>query len=126
MTRETWELDALARRVESLERQNRRLRLFGTGLLGAAWGVALVGWSPAGRAEDRSKNDDREMVLKDRDGKQRAKLTMLDGQPGLVFYGADETARAELRLVEKGIVIRYVERGRLRTGLGIGDDGVAL
>ena len=126
MTRETWDLDALARRVESLERSNRRLKLFGAALIAAAFALVLLGWPSAGRAEDKSKNEERDLILKDKDGKARAKLTLIDGEPGLVFYGTDGAARGEIRLAEKGIALRHLQKGRLHTGIGLGDEGVAL
>jgi len=125
MTREI-DLDALARRVGALERQNRHLRLLVVALATVACAVALLTRLAAGHAEDRAKSEEQEPVLKDKNGKQRARLTLIDGQPALVFYEANGTARGDVRLSEGGVSIRYLDGSRLRSGLGLGDEGVAL
>ena len=106
----------IARRLDRLERQNRRLRRTVLGLATGAVAFALTGFS---------RQDDvvwgRQFVLVDRAGDKRAELAVTDdGAPMLTFFDSDGRARAELgttpansgllRFRARGGTTRYLAR----------------
>jgi hypothetical protein len=97
-------LEAIARRLDRLERQNRRLRLALVGLLAAAAALAVgqasTGQAQPGAPEARVKVVDAErFVVRDQNGKARAALFMDNRDPDnrhprLVLY--DENGKGRL------------------------------
>jgi ABC-type amino acid transport substrate-binding protein len=111
-------LDALAGRVEGLERQNAVLRRAGGAALLALASTLFMAPAPAPREEVRA----RRLMLVDASGKTRASLsTGADGAVTLVLAGADERPRATLGVSAAGApaLTLHDEGGRGRATLGI-------
>ena len=75
--------DNLLARVETLERQNRRMKLIGLGSLILAGAFLLMG--QAKQAAVLSEVKARSFVLVDSNGRERARLEMLNSKPMLRF-----------------------------------------
>lgn len=89
------DLSALVRRVEKLERQNRRLKLLGAGVLLLAGSVLVMGQAPSNRTIVASK-----ILLEDSVGRVRARL------------GMDASDRPTLTLLnEKGMPVSALTGG---------------
>jgi len=91
--------DDLARRVERLERENRRFRRLGALALALAGVVVLTaqgnGPEPVLRGETVVAT--KAFLLTDGAGHPRASIGMLQGQPSLTLYGGDTpTPRVQL------------------------------
>ncbi len=84
-------IDALAERIGRLERANRRWR--------TATGVALIAGfvvviSGAQRADEAKSVEARQFIVRDNDGKERARLGLAsDGEPALFIRGKDGQTR---------------------------------
>jgi len=120
------ELEAATRR---LEQERRRWRIAGTAL---SLGLGLLVTAGAAMRETPNTIEAGEFVLRDKDGKARAALTIRpDGTPGLAFYDAKEKMRLSIDLgaADDGIdsdtpgVNVYGEEGELRAALTIRPDG---
>jgi hypothetical protein len=132
-THET-DLDALARRIERLERANRRLKGIGAAVLLAASTVVLMGQAPT--EEDLvDSTESEEFVLTNADGEVRARLGTdphAAGEfSGLILYdasgrrrvriGSDASEAPSLQLLDQE------EKPRLTLGLdNAGDSTVSL
>lgn len=88
----------IVRRLETLERQNRRLRVVVTAL---ALGVAVVLVTAASPSTPDSVTA-RKFVLTDENGKTRAALMIDDGQPDLGFYDVSGRSRATFGIGKYG------------------------
>ena len=119
------ELEAATRR---LERERRRWRIVGTVL---TVGVGLIATAGAAMNEETPKSVEAgEFVLRDKEGRARAALTIRpDGTPGLAFYDEKATTRMSLDLGADGGdddtpgVNIYGREGELRAALTIRPDG---
>lgn len=114
--------DALAQRLDRLERENRRLRRVGATLAVGVAAVVLMGQArtPARVIEAQK------FVLRDESGKIHAELDLgRHGTPFLAFSDQDGKARAGLGLMPDGApVLRLADRdGKVRAALDVGADG---
>ncbi len=119
----------LGRRVDLLEKQNRRLRaaLVLATLLGGA--VIVAQQVPASLAQAERDNGEKDrLTLQDKDGNHRAWLGMgADGAPGLYFADPERKSRAVLTLGQGGLIIRLSGNDeRATAGISVQPDGVAL
>ncbi len=85
----TWE--ALTDRVGKLERQNRRMNQMGAVVLILAAAVLLMGQASPQRTVEAN-----EFILRDGNGKVRARLSSQLGVAGIAFYDENGSERAEL------------------------------
>ncbi len=124
-------LSSLERRLESLERQNRRLKgltIAGAVCLGAA---LLLGAGQGERAADRHgpdrDADAEDLVVRDRNGKVRARLGMLKGDaPALMFYDREGTVRCAIGIVDEVPRLDFFDPSRCsRIWLGVSKEGMA-
>jgi hypothetical protein len=114
-------LDQLADRLNKLERQNRRLKQFG-GCLLVVMGLVLLG-----AAQRQSPAQATELVLRNAEGKDRARLEIAKGDPMLRFL--DENGRNVATMgISRGVLVVQLwdEAGRVQTGWALQGDGVAL
>jgi hypothetical protein len=111
-------IDALAERVERLERENRRWR-WGAGLGLIAGLVVTIGG--AQRINEAKVVEAEQFIIRDKDGKERARLGITsDGGPALFIRGKDGQARAMLQSNEEDVGGLYLSGsdGRLSVVLG--------
>lgn len=127
-------LDILGNRLGRLERENRRLKHLGVGLLvgmvavGLLAVVAVVRLGQAG-SEKRAKVVEAEkIVLRDASGKIRAELGLsADGSPRLDFFDRDEKRRAGLFLVPDGARLYLADKtGTLQAALAMSGDSPSV
>ena len=108
---------AVVERLEKLERQNRRLKQAGAVALILAAAVLLMGQVPSHRTVEAN-----EFVLKDGDGRMRARLYMQAPRmvsPALEFYDLDGVKRVSLDVQYSGSGISfYDEEGTQEITLG--------
>lgn len=125
----TFENQDLVRRLENLERENRRLKRFGLGILGAAGLLTLTGmvaprlckevWAErfvlndsGGKTRlslDAYRAGDPVITAQDKSGKTFAKLTLSGETPTLEFFDAQGTCTGKIG-VSQGEP--FVERGK--------------
>jgi len=101
------ELDGLRQRVEKVERQNRRMKLFGLVLL-AALGVMLV----TGLTVEQPVIGAEAFTLVDKQGELRAVFAMVNSEPTLALFDTAGKVRAGLSVVDNAPrLILYGEDG---------------
>lgn len=108
--------EEMARRLARLERMNRRL---GGAVMLTALFVSLV--FVMGQAPPQPTTLEAErFVVRGADGRVRAQLGLVDGEPGLRLYGPAEELRAGMALPdgEPGLFL-YDTQGRQRAFLGV-------
>jgi hypothetical protein len=116
-------MEALAQRLEKVERQNRRLKMVAAVVLALAVAGLVMG-----QALPRARIVEAEgFVLKDGAGKARAGLVMYNDGPMLALYDETGNFRAGLD-VDKGVSgLRLAdETGRPRVALTVLKDGSRL
>jgi hypothetical protein len=121
MTTET-EFDAIAKRLEKLERQNRWMR----GIAGLAFVVATAVVLMGGQSQSKDSQPNN-VVLRDDKGNERAWLGMGREGPALRFCGEDGKERLWLGVAKStpGLVL-YDEQGNRRAALSASKIGVNL
>jgi hypothetical protein len=98
---DTLNIDALAERVERLERENHRWR-WGAGVLLTCCLVAMI--TGARRADDTKVVEAEQFVVRDKDGKERARLGISSGDcPALFLRGKDGKTRAMLQSSDEDV-----------------------
>jgi len=116
-------LEELERQTAALAQQNRWLRRLGVALL-------LVGTSFGLMAADapRARHSESEKIsLVDRNGKQRALLTMGSSGPALQFLDDKGQRQSVLETRADGMVLQLVDgQGRLTTGISLEPTGLAI
>ena len=144
-------LQALSRRVEHLERQNRKLKQ--TGILAAVilGSLVVMGQTPApkGTPVKAVKTlDAGKFTLRDGRGKMRAELSLFADRPALVFYddagnatlslgaepdgagmtlyGPDSHKAATLNYTTAGPVLTLYSAGNKRLNVSVGAQGPAI
>jgi hypothetical protein len=103
-------LDDLLRRLDRLERQNRRLKLAGA----AVALLATVGLLMGAQATFPERIDGREIVLRDDHGVKRLMIQMTQGKPQIVIVDSDGTPRMQLG----GELLAFHDRGTTQATLG--------
>lgn len=118
---ENWQ--ALADRLEKLEKQNRRIKGIGTALLVLAATVVLMGQAPARRTVEAN-----EFILKDMEGKVRGQFsTGGTGQPFLNLSDESGKERVVLDLNPVMAGLRIIDaNGMTRVGLHSTEIGQGL
>ena len=92
MTSSATELNDVLKRLEKLERQNRRLRQTGAAALVVIAALVLMGQTSARRTVEAN-----EFILKDTEGRVRGKLTMTENVvPELILFDSSGTDRIRL------------------------------
>ena len=84
-------METLVRRLENVERENRRLKRLGALVLALVASVMLMGHVFTDRVVEAER-----FVLVDSGGETRAVLAVAKGGSGLYLYDANETIRAGL------------------------------
>lgn len=119
----TPELDALVRRLDLLERQNRRLKLIGLAVLVA---VGVCGALGAARPNDEPLKVTG-LVVTDKDGKARVTVGVGRDGPAVILTDADGNARAVIGLDDAGPRVELKnEKGVKQLDLAVTRDGPVL
>ena len=126
MKSETPALPMVVRRLEKVERQNRRLKVAGAAAL-----ILLSAASVMGQAmPDRQTIEARSLMLLGADGKARVRLEVTEEGPSLSLLDAHQTQRVELSAQgEKPRLRLYDAKGQNRLELVLtwrGDPAVSL
>lgn len=101
------EVDGLRKRIEKVERENRRMKLLGLVLL-AALGVVLV----TGLTVEQPVIGAEAFTLVDKDGGLRAVFAMVNSEPTLALFDSTGKVRAGLSVVDNAPrLILYGEDG---------------
>jgi hypothetical protein len=120
----TPDLTDVTRRLERLERQNRRLKL---ALLTAVLAVGVGTLVAADKPEEPKKQHSSEYLLSDEKGNKRATLSLHDGQPALRFFDERGVERGRIQITGDGLTSRfYSERGTFASGSSLEKGGLAL
>jgi hypothetical protein len=85
------DIEVLEKRIEKLERQNRRLKWLGLALV--ALTTATAAW---GQKDKTVVMQAQKFELRDDAGRLRADLLMLNGEPALRFFDKDESSGGSL------------------------------
>lgn len=154
MVSEPWEshlLRALSKRVENLERQNRKLKqtvILAAIILGSLLVMGQVA-APKGTPVKAVKTlDAGKFILRDGRGKMRAELSLFADRPALVFYndasnatlslgaepegagltlyGSDSQKAAALNYAAAGPVLTLYGAGNKRLNVSVGTQGPAI
>lgn len=116
-------IEAMVRRLERVERENRRLKGVGAvAILGLAAGVLM---GPATAGTDARVVEAEQFVLRDGEGKARAWLNVSEGSVNLALADKDEKSRALMYVLDDGtagFALRDKESTR-RAGLYVLADG---
>ncbi len=114
-------LEALAQRLECVERVNRRLKR-----AGAAVAVGIVALLLMGQTlPKRRVVEAQEFVVKDDSGRVFARLGSQAGLPSLTLFDKNQTPRVTLDLApDDGLHLSFVDKaGRLRAGIFTAQNG---
>src|SRR5262249_26374403 len=117
--------NALAARLEELEKQNRRLKRGGLAILVVGCAAFLMG-SQEHSPDQKSPAGD-PLSLRDAQGKERARWAV--GPEGVVLRFLDENGieQASMGSTREGMAFRLLDpKGRLVTGFSLERTGVAL
>lgn len=98
MLSENRELDVIRKRLEKVEKENRRLKRFGLGFL-----LLVAAAVTMGQARPNRTSEAEEFVVKDPQGHVRATLGFSLGAPMLVLYDKAGTMKASLMVGANGI-----------------------
>jgi hypothetical protein len=111
-------------RLERLERQNRRMRHIGLGVLVLAGGVLLT----AGRLPPGAKSiEAEEIIVRDKQGNRVAILHVTDDGPRLVLFDENEKPRVILKLDKEGPSLCFGDgNGKIRVNLSADKEGSAI
>jgi hypothetical protein len=117
------DLENVVRRLERLEKQNRRLKCLGLALA-ACCALGLL--AAAQPARDKT-GDFEQLVLRDKSGKQRAAFDMGKEGPNLRFLDDDGKDYASIGTAKGGMYLRLNNReGSLQTGINLNPAGVVV
>ena len=112
------ERSTVIERLEELEKQNRRMKHVGTIAVIVA-GVALL----MGQAAQKKTVEANEFILRDTNGKIRAKLDIFAGGPHLDLFDAAGTVRVSLNNSKDGTGLGLFDAaGKIRAGLTVDAD----
>ena len=113
MTSDTSELQAILRRIETLETANRRLRR-----VGVAVAVAVVVVLGMGQAKPSRSVEGQEFILRDTAGRERAALRMAGDSPEFALKDDHGTKLAVLKLDRSGPSLLLLNtEGKLGAGM---------
>jgi hypothetical protein len=117
------DLENVLRRLEKLEKQNRRLKGFGF-VLAVACSVGLL--AAAQPAKEKAAEFE-QFVLKDKDGKRRATFGMAKDGPALRFLDPEGREQATIGSAKAGMFLRLNNPdGMLQTGINLNPAGVVV
>lgn len=123
------DLRNLGRRVELLEKQNRRLRVTVVLAILLAGAILVAQQVPASLAQqERDTTGKDRLIVRDSNGHHRAWLGMgADGAPGLFFADPERKSSALLTLGQGGLILRLSGNGDTPVaGICVQPDGVAV
>ena len=108
-------------RLETLERENRRLKFGGLVILAmVSVGLALLSCAGSMPADEIRT---RKLVVTDANGNKRISLGWYDGAIGVVFFNENGVRLAEMKTVEDGAGIGFYDSsGNTRTSYGVLND----
>ena len=119
------DLEHVLRRLEKLERQNRRLKGFGFAMAVAGAVGLLAAAQPAANKDKVAEFE--QFVLRDAAGKQRATFGMTPDGPALRFLDAEGKTSASLGTAKAGLFLRLNNPdGGLQTGINLNQGGVVV
>jgi len=111
-------------RLETLEKQNRRLKRAGLVVMVLAGATLLIGQA---KPQVQWKVEAERFVLMDANGKLRAELGMAGHGPHLAFYDAEGTRRAVLGIAQKGPGLFFLDTTqKRRVAMGVVEKGPVL
>ncbi len=112
----------ITKRIERLERQNRRMKLVGGAGLMIAAVVLIMGQGFSERTLKANKVETRQLMIVDKKGAVRGFMGVIDGNPALVL-GAAEGSVISLTASKKP-TLQMVKKGeKISISLGVGRDG---
>jgi len=118
-------VDTLEKRVEVLERENRRLRRGAVVALVLLGAVAVMGQAP--RPQTSNELRTRRLLIMDPTGEPRAILQAPNGEPSLLLFGKGGMARAELGVINGDAALwQYDHTGKTQVLLGVFNDKPSL
>jgi hypothetical protein len=134
MTTHAADLTAVVERLEKLEQQNARLArqdrwLKRTGFAVLILGGAVLFLGPIGAQQDRTqtKTTPDEFVLRDAQGRERARMALGKEGANIIFSDENNKPRSTLSLGMEGGMLRYLDdNGNVRSGLSVEPDGIAV
>lgn len=123
MTTINADLEHVLRRLEKLEKQNRRFKAFGFALAVAG----AVGLLAAAQAVQPKVAEFEQFVLRDQGGKQRATFGMTADGPAMRFLDNDGRTSASIGTAKAGMFLRLNNAdGGLQTGVNLNQAGVVV
>lgn len=115
-------IGGLARRLDRVERENRRLKRAGIAALAVIAAVVLMGQVTGGRVAKVV--DAEKFILRDWEGKKRAELMTISSGAYLGLDGPDGKTRVTIAVLDEPILTLYGEgegAGAIRVLLGVND-----
>ncbi len=117
-------MKAVVERLESVERENRRLKRAGVAALAVGAAVVLMGQAVPSQVAKLVEAE--QFVLRDRSGKARAWLNVADGAVNLALADKNERSRTLLYVMADGTngLILATEDGKTRVEMKLGANSV--
>lgn len=115
-------IGGLARRLDRVERENRRLKRAGIAALAVIGAVVLMGQVTGGRVAKVV--DAEKFILRDWEGRKRAELMTISSGAYLGLDGPDGKTRVTIAVLDEPILTLYGEgegAGAIRVLLGVND-----
>lgn len=115
-------IGGLARRLDRVERENRRLKRAGIAALAVIAAVVLMGQVTGGRVAKVV--DAEKFILRDWEGRKRAELMTISSGAYLGLDGPDGKTRVTIAVLDEPILTLYGEgegAGAIRVLLGVND-----
>jgi hypothetical protein len=117
------DLENVLRRLEKLEKQNRRLKCVGFGLA-ICFSVGLL---MAAEPAQTKVGEFEQFILRDKAGKPRAKFDVGSNGPELHFMSEEGRNHASIGTSSQGLFLRLNNRvGDLQTGMNLNPAGVVV
>ena len=115
-------IETLARRLDRVERENRRVKLAGAVVLAIIGTLTLMGQAARGRTIEAEK-----FLVRDTNGRQRAALEVdADGSLSLNFYGTDQKPRGGFSVDSSGAtLLALTDKDQQARNLGQGLSGLS-
>lgn len=110
-------IETLGRRLDRLERENRRLKRVGVVALAVIGAVVMMGQATGGRLVDAGK-----FILRDWEGRKRGELMTISSGAYLGLDGPNGKTRVTIAVLDEPILTLYGEgagAGAIRVLLGV-------
>lgn len=117
------DLQEVVQRLESMERQNRRMKITAVAFFAVAALAIMMGQAGSGQQTIRGDS----FILIGKDGKPRAELSLTDGEPGLWLYrkSGKVAARIAMDVMDQPYLGLDDEEGHRRAYLGLATGGAS-